>query len=240
MSVRSWGGRHAGAAQADHVEAAGARRVAVRDHEREAVLRRTWRCRRPWPAAPPGRTGGRPTPPPRNARSPTSTWPASMTLLAMIDAVADAVVVGHVHVRHQEAVGAHHGGPAGLRRAVDGHALADHVAVADHERGLLALEGQVLRLAAEDGALVHAVAGAQRGEPLDHGVGADLAAVADRPCAPRSRRTGPTTTSGPRRASGETIAVACTLMRAHSTSGPARGARPSGLARVGLGDSSHA
>ena len=123
-----------------------------------------------------------PTPPPRNARSPTSTWPASMTLLAMIDAVADAVVVGDVDVGHQEAVGADDGGPAGLRRAVDRHALPDDVAVPDHDPGFLLPEREVLRLAAQDRPLVDAIAAAHRDVSLDDGVGRGSRSRRRSPC----------------------------------------------------------
>jgi hypothetical protein len=71
------------------------------------------------------------------------------------------------------------GGRARLVGPVHGHELADAVAVADPEVRLAAREGQVLGLAAQDRALVHHVALAQRGEPLDHRVRAHLRAPAD-------------------------------------------------------------
>ena len=95
-------------------------------------------------------------------------------------AVADPVVVGHVHVGHQEAVGADHGGAPGPGGAVDRDALADQVAVADHEARLLPGKGHVLRLAAEHGALVDSVVRAECREAPQYRVRADLAAVADR------------------------------------------------------------
>ena len=114
-------------------------------------------------------------------------------------AVADPAVVSDVHVGHQEAAGADECRTARLRRAMEGDALADHVALADEEAGLGTLEGQVLRLAAQDRPLVHAVAAAQHRPGLDHGVGAHLAAVADRTPSSITAK-GPTLTPGPRRA----------------------------------------
>ena len=94
-------------------------------------------------------------------------------------AVLDHAVVRDVRVGHEEAAAADARRPARLRGAVEGHALADAVAVADAQVRFATGEGHVLRLAAQDRALVHHVVLAEGREALDHGVGSHLGAAAD-------------------------------------------------------------
>ena len=124
----------AGAPQADDVQAAGAGGVAVGDHEGQAVLddlRVAADHRQPAHAAElvhaRRRRRGRPARRPRRGR------PAS-TLLARIARspmrLSWATWTYAIRKQSEPTTVA----PPGLRRAVDRHALADHVAVADHER----------------------------------------------------------------------------------------------------------
>src|SRR5262249_45761507 len=66
-----------------------------------------------------------------------------------------------------------------LAAAMDGHALADHVAVADLDAGLAAAIGHILGLAADDGEGVDHVLRAQGGPAVDAGVGDQARAPAD-------------------------------------------------------------
>src|SRR5690606_23226367 len=68
------------------------------------------------------------------------------------DPVAQMAVVREMHVRHDEAVGAHGGAHRLGGAAVDRGILADHAAVADLHRRVLTAELEVLRIAADDGA----------------------------------------------------------------------------------------
>ena len=95
---------------------------------------------------------------------------------------------------------------------MDGDALADLIAVADHEARVLSAERHVLRLAAQHRALVDAVVLSEDGEALDHHVGADLAAVADRH-AVLDDGVGADHDVRPSRAPGETTAVEWMLTR---------------------------
>src|SRR5690606_8482941 len=95
-------------------------------------------------------------------------------------AVADPAVVGDVHVGQQPVVVADAGAAAAVARAaVDGAELADDVAVADLELGVLAGELLVLRVAADGHVRVDAVVAADPGRALQRAVRADGGAVAD-------------------------------------------------------------
>src|SRR6185295_18174866 len=97
---------------------------------------------------------------------------------------ADDAVVRDVHAVHDPVVVAD-GRPAGVLDGAgrDRAELADGVAVADDERGLLAGVLLVLRRAADRVELPDAVAAADRRPALDHAVRADDAAGADRDAA---------------------------------------------------------
>jgi hypothetical protein len=100
-------------------------------------------------------------------------------------AVADVAIVREVHVRHDEARLAHRRAIGLGRAAVDVRVLADRRVVADLDPGLLALELEVLRVAAEDraDADLHAAAephvALERRACGDHGAVADGAVLAD-------------------------------------------------------------
>ena len=67
------------------------------------------------------------------------------------DPVVDHAIVGDVHVDHQQVVRADPGDALlFFAAAVDGHAFADDVMVADLDAGGAAAERNVLRLAADD------------------------------------------------------------------------------------------
>src|SRR6266542_2552751 len=94
--------------------------------------------------------------------------------------VTDDAVVGDMATGHHEAVIAHARVQARAGRAMDGDILAYHRVVADpdaHRNTVPVLE--VLRRAADDGAVPDPAAGADGDAPLEHDVGADLAALAD-------------------------------------------------------------
>jgi hypothetical protein len=93
---------------------------------------------------------------------------------------ADDAVVRHVRVRHEQVVVAdeRHALVAG-GAAVDGAALAEHVAVADREQRRFAAVFLVLRRIADRGELEHAVVGAQGGRAVDDRVRPDDTARTD-------------------------------------------------------------
>ena len=73
------------------------------------------------------------------AKSSTVTWPPSVALLAKMRVVADAAVVRDVRVGHEQvAIADDRGAAAARRAAVDGHELAEDVALADDEPRVLA------------------------------------------------------------------------------------------------------
>jgi hypothetical protein len=74
--------------------------------------------------------------------------------------------------------------------AVQRGAFPDHRAVADHQQRILAVVLQVLRVATEHGAAVHAAPAAEVRVPLDHDVRPD-------PRARPTRTFGPITAYGP-------------------------------------------
>ena len=87
--------------------------------------------------------------------------PASAAPLAKRVVVAQHAVVRDVDADHQEVAVADARRLALAARAVNRHVLAYQVVVADDQPARLAPELHVLRLAAEDGVLVDAVARAQ-------------------------------------------------------------------------------
>src|SRR5690606_5381826 len=66
--------------------------------------------------------------------------------------ITHLAVVCHVHVAHQEAIGAHRGDSRCGGAAVDGRVLTDDGALTDLDPGLLAGILEVLRRSSEDGA----------------------------------------------------------------------------------------
>jgi hypothetical protein len=114
------------------------------------------------------------------ALSSTSTCPASVAAVAEDGVVADGAVVRDVGVGHQQVVVADAGHAAAARRAaMDGHELADHVAVADHHPRRLAAELQVLRHQADRGHREDFVVVADLGDAVDDARRADPAVTAD-------------------------------------------------------------
>ena len=96
------------------------------------------------------------------------------------DVVADDAVVGDVDVGHDPVVVTDPGQAATIAgAAAEGAELADHVAVADDQLGVLAVKLLVLRLAAQRGKLPDAVFAADAGGALDHHMRADPGVVAD-------------------------------------------------------------
>src|SRR5262249_13655540 len=96
------------------------------------------------------------------------------------DPVAKLTIVRDVHVDHQEVVGTDAREPVFLfTTPVDGHSLADHVAVTDLDAGLAAAIRRVLGLAADDGKGMDDVLLAQSGPAEDAGVGDQARAPAD-------------------------------------------------------------
>src|SRR2546430_9785358 len=93
---------------------------------------------------------------------------------------ADLAVVREVHVGHDPVVIAH-ARTAAIQRgaAVDGDALAEGVAVADLDRGVLAAVLLVLRRRAERGEMEDLVVAPDAQSPVEHDVRADPAALAD-------------------------------------------------------------
>src|SRR5690349_6618738 len=93
--------------------------------------------------------------------------------------VTDDAVVRDVNAHHEEVARAD---ASRLTRAVGAMKrakLPNNVVVADLEETLLALELDVLRLAADDGVFVNAIARAEPRKALDHGVSADFAVRTD-------------------------------------------------------------
>ena len=87
-------------------------------------------------------------------------------------AVAQDTVVGHVYIGHEQAVVADAGHAAAvLGAAMDGAELAEDVVVAHFQKRLLAVELEVLGLAAHDGVGVETVVAAHAGVGLDLGTG---------------------------------------------------------------------
>ncbi len=94
--------------------------------------------------------------------------------------IADDAVVAHVNVRHQQAMVADDGRTEILHHAaVNGDALADHVVVADLQRGGLPVIRHGRRILAHRGELVNLVVAADSGRPPDDHMRRDPAAVAD-------------------------------------------------------------
>ena len=109
-------------------------------------------------------------PPPKITKSPTVTWPASITLLDRMTVVADLRVVAHMGIGQEgAAVADDRAQAAALGAGIHGHAFADHAIGADLEGRRLALIFQVLRDVAD------------RGEGEDARPGADLRACRPEP-----------------------------------------------------------
>src|ERR1700730_8571832 len=91
------------------------------------------------------------------------------------DMVAEMAVMGDVGSRHEQAIVSHprHHAAAGSA-GVHGDMLADDVAAADHQGGILALVFQVLRLVADRGERENPRAGADAGAAGDDDVGEQL------------------------------------------------------------------
>ena len=96
------------------------------------------------------------------------------------DPVVDHAIVGDMHVDHQQVVGADPGDALlFLAAAVDGHAFAKDVVVADLDAGRAASERDVLWLAADDREGMDDIVFAERGDALDAGMGDQAGAAAD-------------------------------------------------------------
>lgn len=93
--------------------------------------------------------------------------------------VAHHVVVGDVHVGHDEVVVTHDGLAARGGAAADGHILADVVVVADFGGRDLSGELQVLRQAGNRSGRMDFAPLADAGAVVNHGAGANPAVVAD-------------------------------------------------------------
>src|SRR5690606_26437528 len=94
--------------------------------------------------------------------------------------VADHAVVADMDVGHQQVVVADGGLAAVLHGAtVDGHALADHVVIANDQAGRLALVLEVRSVLAHRGELEDLVVPADHGRALEHHVRADHGTLAD-------------------------------------------------------------
>jgi len=91
---------------------------------------------------------------------------------------ADLAVMREMHVRHDPVVAADAGHSRVERgAAVDGDVLADGIAVADLDRGVLAGVFLVLRRRADRGEMEDAVAPADTRTPVEHHVRADPGAL---------------------------------------------------------------
>ena len=96
-------------------------------------------------------------------------------------AVAQETVVGHMRVRHQQAVGADGRlAAAALGAGINGHVLPHFIAVADHQDRLFPAIFEILRDAANHRAGEDLVVGSHRRAAVDDAVGADRRPVADR------------------------------------------------------------
>ena len=102
-----------------------------------------------------------------SARSPTSTWPPSAASLAKMQSLPTTQscatwlpAMNKLRLPMRVMPGARPG--ADGHAAVDGGVLAEDVAVADDDRGRLALVGEVLRRAADDRAGADVVVRAER------------------------------------------------------------------------------
>jgi len=94
--------------------------------------------------------------------------------------VADHAVVSHVAGGHDEAARADDRVVPVVGGAVDGHVLADRGLLPDGDpHGVAGLELQILRLAADDGAVTDAAACAQGHRPFQHHVSANLRIARD-------------------------------------------------------------
>ena len=119
------------------------------------------------------------TAPETNARSSIVTTPGEQRAVCDRHAVADAAVVRDVAVRHQHVVVADARGSAFGAAAMDRHAFANDVALADVEPAHALAKLRVLRLAAEHDVFVNLVGAAHARIAAYDGVGVDLARVAD-------------------------------------------------------------
>ena len=94
--------------------------------------------------------------------------------------VADHAVVADMYIGHQQVVTADGGFAAILHGAtVDGHAFANHIVIADHQPGGLALVLEVRGILAHRGKLVDLVVLADHGRPLEHDMRTDHGTLAD-------------------------------------------------------------
>src|SRR5215469_10781055 len=96
------------------------------------------------------------------------------------DAVSDVTIVRDVHVGEQVAVRSDRRRRTGVGAAVDGHILADLVAIADADVGNLAAEFLVLRRAADDRERIDDVLFADRRVALHDDVCKQFRSVSDR------------------------------------------------------------
>jgi hypothetical protein len=95
------------------------------------------------------------------------------------DAIADLAIMRDMRVRHEQAVAADARRAAGFAREVRGHVLAHHRPIADHEVRRLAAVLEILRRAADHGAVVQPALPADGRPAGDERVAADGRAVAD-------------------------------------------------------------
>ena len=94
------------------------------------------------------------------------------------DVVAEKAVVRDVGVGEKQIVVADDGGGLGSGGAVDGHAFAENIVIADFEAGDAAFPFQVLGLEPEGDEGKNFIAGAEAGVAIDDGVRMQAAAVA--------------------------------------------------------------
>ncbi len=94
--------------------------------------------------------------------------------------VVNHAVVAHMHIGHQQVVIAYCGFAAVLHcAAVNGDPFADHVAVAHHQTGCLALVFKVGGVFTQGGKLENSVVAANFGWPLDYHMRGNLSTLAD-------------------------------------------------------------
>ena len=118
--------------------------------------------------------------------------PAQQRAVGHDDVVAQLAVVGHVAAGHQEILVADPRDAVFLlAAAIDRHAFADHVAVADDDLRVAAGVADVLRLAADDDVRIDHVVAADRHVAHDRHVSSTAA------CRLAMRTCGPTTENGP-------------------------------------------
>ena len=172
-------------------------------------------------------------PPPNTTLSPTLTWPASMTLLATDNIVADHAVVRHVRADHEEAAVADLGDAAAvLGPGIHRDALADVTVGADHEARRPAAILHRLRRRAERGKGIDHRARADRVCPVTLTCAMQPAAVADttfgadRRSTARSSRPAPIVAPGSIRAVGSIAAIASHRPRSSRRLRPRRRSRP--------------